>query len=123
MCPREFYRSEQGFERCLGKKDKTLTKRSRRCKCKIRPIFHIKANGEWGCKKYKMIYNNEFLLMMKFICSHRKKKIENTHIDYLQKMRKNSMKVSHTYMLLRNEVGGPPLLELSKRDAYNNVCK
>jgi len=31
------------------------------------------------------------------------------------------MKVFYTYRLLRNEVGGSPLLGFSKRDAYNSV--
>ena len=32
------------------------------------------------------------------------------------------MKVSHAYPLLRNEAWGSPLLDFSKRDAYNSVA-
>jgi len=50
------------------------------------------------------------------------KKVEKTHIDFFQKMRRNGMKVFHVYRLLTNEAGGSPLLGSSERDAYNNIA-
>ena len=43
-------------------------------------------------------------------------------MDYFKKMKRNCMKVSHVYRLLRNEVRGSPSLGFSERDAYNSVA-
>ena len=48
--------------------------------------------------------------------------MKKAHVDYFQKMRRNGMKVSHAYRLLRNEPGGSPSLGFSERNAYNSVA-
>ena len=50
------------------------------------------------------------------------KKVKKALVDFFQKMRRNGMKVSHAYQLIRNEVGSLPLLGFSERDAYNSVA-
>ena len=69
-----------------------------------------------------MVHNHELLLEdgVHKLRSH--KKVEKVHVEYFQKMRRNGMKVSHVYRLLRNEVGGSPSLGCSERDAYNSVA-
>ena len=37
-------------------------------------------------------------------------------------MKRNGIKASHAYRLIRNEAGSSPLLDFSKRDAYNSVA-
>jgi len=69
-----------------------------------------------------MVHNHEMLLEDKVHKLRSHKKVEKAHVDYFQKMRRNGMKVSHAYRLLRNEAGGSPSLGLSERDAYNNVA-
>ena len=59
---REFCCRKRGVKRCLEKKDKTFTKRSRMCNCKARAIFYIEPNGELICKKYEMVHHQELLL-------------------------------------------------------------
>ena len=42
-------------------------------------------------------------------------------MDFFQKMKRNDMKVSHVYWLLRNEAEGSPSLSFSERDAHNSI--
>jgi len=53
-----------------------------------------------------MIHNHELLLEDEVHKLRSHKKVEKAHVDCFQKMRINSMKVSHAYQLLRNESGG-----------------
>jgi len=64
----------------------TFTKHSRMCNCKARAIFHIKANGEWVCKKHDMIHNHELLLADEVHKLRSHKKVEKAHVDFFQKM-------------------------------------
>jgi len=57
------------------------------------------------CKKYDTIHNHELLLEDDAHKLRSHKKVKKTHVDFFQKMRRDGMKVSHTYRLLRNEAG------------------
>jgi len=50
-----------------------------------------------------MVHNHELLLEDEVHKLRSHKKLEEAHVDYFQKMRRNDMKVSHAYQLLRNE--------------------
>jgi len=69
-----------------------------------------------------MIHNHELLLVDEIYKLRSHKKVEKAHIEFLQKMRRNGMKVFHAYRLLRNGAGGSPILGFSERDAYDSVA-
>ena len=68
-----------------------------------------------------MVHNHELLLEDEVHKLRSHKKVEKTHVNFFQMMRRNGMKVSHANRVLRNEARGSPLLNFSKRDAYNSV--
>jgi len=65
-----------------------------------------------------VVHNHEMFLENKVHKLRSHQKVEKAHVDLFQKMRRNCMKISHAYRLLRNEIGGSLLLNFSKRDAY-----
>jgi len=69
-----------------------------------------------------MIHNHELLLADEVHKLRSHKKFKKAHVDFFQKMRRNGIKVSHAYRLLRNGAESSPLLGFNKRDAYNSIA-